>query len=76
MSHHEAMRLLIAEREAKLKPAIFKADDKVTFTNDAGGTFKGKTVLSQEVIDGENRYHITPTDTPWYPAHERNLSPA
>lgn len=51
----------------------FSVGNKVTFINDYGLKFPEKTVVSIEMIDGVPRYHITPTDTPWYPAHERNL---
>ena len=52
---------------------LFKVGDHVDFINDYGVLFPGMTITGIEVIDGETRYHVTPTDTPWYPYHARNL---
>lgn len=51
----------------------FQVGDKVTFVNDYGVSFTGKTITEIEVIDGELRYHIVPTDCPWFPKRSRNL---
>lgn len=61
-------------------PPKFKVGDKVTFTNENEVVFTGKTIT--EVVlwcDGDYpndywRYHVTPTDTPWYPYKESHLS--
>lgn len=47
--------------------------EMVDFVNDYGVVFPGKTIMSIEMIDGKPRFHITPWETPWYPAHRRNL---
>lgn len=58
----------------------FKVGDKVVFTNDYGVVFPGREITEVVVwCDGdyENdywRYHVTPTDTPWYPHKEKHLS--
>lgn len=49
--------------------------DKVDFVNDQEVVFNGKTIVGIEEIDGETRYHIEPTDCPWYPKRARNLRP-
>ena len=57
----------------------FQIGDAVTFTNDYGVVFPGKTVIGVEVWSwqaDEYRYFISPTDTPWFSAPERCLAPA
>jgi hypothetical protein len=54
----------------------FKVGDRVTFTNDQGCVFPGKTVIGTEPDrNGQTRYHLTPTDTPWFAFAGRNLTP-
>lgn len=56
----------------------FKPGDKVTFTNDQGCVFPGKTIVAYGTDDFAKeygpRYFITPTDTPWFSFHEKELS--
>lgn len=53
----------------------FRPGDRVTMTNDSGVVFPGKAILSIDESewakeraerDGQARYYITPTDTPWF----------
>lgn len=61
-------------------PARFKVGDRVTFTNDYGVVFPGKTITEVKhfpddgIFAGQTRYFITPTDAPWFPVAERNLA--
>lgn len=57
--------------------AKFEVGDRVTFTNDYGVVFEGKTVTEIEMnpVRGVT-YYITPTDTPWFAVNERNLARA
>ncbi len=57
----------------KLVGAKFKVGDRVNFVNDYGIKFPNKIVRKIELINNEPRYHIEPTDTPWFPSYERNL---
>lgn len=63
-----------ARKEAMRQAAKFKIGQRVTFTNDYGAMFPGKTIVFIEIIDFRPRYYVTPTDCPWYPKHEENLS--
>jgi hypothetical protein len=59
--------------------AKFKVGDRVTFTNDYGLAFKGKTIvgLSQwtwEGADPQQRYFYAPNDAPWYSVPESSLT--
>lgn len=58
------------------EPSVFSVGDKVTFTNDYGARFEGKTISRAEMINGEMRYYYEPSDSPWYPVPARNLSKA
>lgn len=54
----------------------FRVGDRVTFVNDQGVAFPGRTIT--EVIANPRSgvaygYHVAPTDTPWFPHAERNL---
>jgi len=53
--------------------AIFKIDDKVDFVNDFGVIFRDKTITGVELTDEGYRYHIIPTDSPWFLSYEKNL---
>lgn len=55
----------------------FAVGDKVIFTNEFGVCWGVKTIKSLEPGLSENdgpRYHIEPTDTPWFSTSEKNLS--
>lgn len=55
----------------------FKVGDKAVFTNEFGVCWGVKTIKSLENGFNENdapRYHIEPTDTPWYPVSEKCLT--
>lgn len=54
----------------------FKTGDKVTMKNDNGVIFHGKEIVKVDSSSTEPRYFITPTDTPWFSFHERNLEAA
>ena len=54
----------------------FKVGQEVVYTNDQGVNWGRKTIVGHEVDSfGQDRYYIEPTDTPWFPVHERNLKP-
>lgn len=89
IGHHEAMREIITSHDATNpfapengEPLKFKAGDKVTYVNDYGCVFEGKTITRiMERTDDESlyclgyRYYID-TDCPWMPVKESNLLPA
>jgi hypothetical protein len=56
---------------------MFNIGDKVTFTNEYGVVFPGKTVTgidNQKFGDStEKRYFVTPTDCPWFSKKESLL---
>ena len=52
----------------------FKVGDVVTFRNDYGVVFLDKIVTGIEYWECEPRYYISPTDSPWCPVFEKNLS--
>lgn len=89
IGHHEAVRRAI-EKHDEIKPFApengqplkFKSGDKVTYINDYGCIFAGKTITKiMERVDDESlycsghRYYID-TDCPWMPVKEANLLPA
>lgn len=54
----------------------FDVGEKVVFTNEFGVCWGVKTIKSQEpgLTEADDpRYHIEPTDTPWFPASEKHL---
>jgi hypothetical protein len=57
---------------------MFKIGDKVTFTNDNGCVFPGKTIVgtykNADMFGGELRYYYLPSDSPWFPVASRNLT--
>lgn len=89
ISHHEAISERIKEHD-EMKPfppengqeLKFKAGDRVTFVNDYGCRFEGRTVTKiMDRSDNEGlycagyRYYID-GDCPWMPVEEANLLPA
>jgi hypothetical protein len=52
----------------------FPVGAKVIFTNDYGVCFGVKTVTGHAERSGKPTYHYTPTDTPWFPTDEANLT--
>lgn len=59
----------------------FKVGDKVTFTNDEGVEFKGKTIVSMEPINRKRTkdgwvwgYRYKPSDSPWFSVEENQLA--
>jgi len=57
----------------------FQVGDAVTFTNEYGVVFPGKTVTGIEVWESQPdvyRYFFSPTDTPWYSTRESLLAKA
>lgn len=56
-------------------PHRFAVGDRVTFVNDYGVSWPGKTIteLAEPGLDGLPRYHYTPTQTPWFSVSEKNL---
>lgn len=57
----------------------YAVGDEVTYTNQQGVQFAGKTVVEidqTEFPDGEPHYFIQPTDTPWVSFRESELTPA
>ena len=59
----------------------FRVGDRVTFTNDYGVEFPGKTITGSERWDGKwegasvgLRYFFAPTDAPWFSVPARNLT--
>ena len=58
----------------------FNVGDKVTFTNDAGLSFPGKTINKLDTSDfGKEwgpRYFYTPSDSPWFSVNEKQLTKA
>lgn len=89
ISHHEAMRQVIKEHDETSpfspqngEPLKFKVGDRVTYVNDYGCIFTGKTITKlMERADDESlycsghRYYID-SDCPWMPVKEANLLPA
>ncbi len=62
-----------AEMPLGVKP-IFDPGTKVTFLNDYGVSFPGRTVIGMRHDPTFGLvYDITPTDTPWFPARAKNL---
>ena len=57
---------------------MFNIGQKVTFTNSNGCIYEGKTIVRQaskdETWGDEPRYFIAPTDTPWFPVAESELT--
>jgi hypothetical protein len=54
----------------------FEVGQKVTMTNCNGVRYVGKTIAAIDATETGFRYFITPTDTPWFSVHEKNLSAA
>ena len=52
----------------------FPIGAKVIFTNDYGVCFGVKTVTGHAERSGRPTYHYEPTDTPWFPTDEANLT--
>ena len=56
---------------------MFKIGDKVTFTNEYGAVFSGKTIIgfdAEKYGDStEKRYFVEPTDCPWFSKKESLL---
>lgn len=62
----------------------FSVGDRVTYTNEFGVVFRGRTVTEVVRIPddpeaygtwaGQTRYYISPTDAPWFPVRERELT--
>ncbi|MES0207910.1 hypothetical protein NKJ93_02270 [Mesorhizobium sp. M0028] len=56
----------------------FKTGDKVTFTNEYGVVFTGKTITKLDTewkgIDQTPRYFYTPSDSPWFSVSQDRLS--
>jgi hypothetical protein len=52
----------------------FKEGDSVVFINDYGVNFGKRTItkVEQNPIRGTT-YYFNPTDTPWFPTHEKHL---
>lgn len=55
---------------------MFKVGDKVEYTNGYGVFVGLRTITDIVVWNGKTRYHITPTDTPWFPVPEHSLRKA
>ncbi len=57
----------------------FKVGDKVTFANDYGAEYAGKTITRVQafpvggIFSGQTRYYYTPSDSPWFPVSAANL---
>ena len=53
----------------------FKVGDEVDFVNDFGIVFNNKKIIgiNYDFSPGDITYNIKPTETPWYPAEEKNL---
>lgn len=89
IGHHEAMKELIASHDATTPFAPengeslkFNVGDKVTYVNDYGCEFHGRTIIGlMKRADDESlycsgrRYYID-SDCPWMPVKESNLRPA
>jgi hypothetical protein len=58
--------------------ALFKVGDIVTYTNDQGCRFTGRTITkctnSHPVWPGQWRYYYAPTDADWFPVKESSLT--
>jgi hypothetical protein len=52
----------------------FPIGAKVIFTNEFGMCFGVKTVTGHDQRGGRPTYHYEPTDTPWFPTDEANLT--
>ena len=60
-------------------PHLFKAGDRVVYTNSFGVCWGVKTLTSQEppYTEGhEPRYHYEGSDTPWYSVGQSSFKPA
>lgn len=55
----------------------FQPGDIVTFTNDYGVVWEGKTIVERDTnwtgVDQTPRYYIKPTDAPWFSKSAKNL---
>lgn len=78
-----ARELVAAGAAAPACPAapapIYAVGDEVTYTNQQGVVFPNKIIVEVEqtrFADGEPRYYIRPTDTPWVSFRESELSPS
>lgn len=58
-----------------MKKPKFKVGDKVTYTNEYGVVFTGKTVTEIEEVKGNYRYFYEPDDAYWVSVPEESLSP-
>lgn len=73
-----------SEGEQRMTTAKFSVGDRVTYTNEFGVVFCGKVVTEVVHIPddpeahgtwaGQTRYYISPTDAPWFPVRERELT--
>lgn len=59
----------------KEPPPVFQAGDVVTYTNDYGVPWPGRTIVGTEFWQGydERRYFYSPSDAPWFSVPESSL---
>jgi hypothetical protein len=62
-----------AHQKAVVKNQKFKIGDVVTYTNDYGVRWPGKTITGIEFWDEEIRYFYAPSDAPWFSVREKSL---
>lgn len=67
-------------RGEAMKEPKFKVGDKVDFINDYGVVFEDRIIIGIDTTSQMAtkypempRYHIEPTDCPWYSKEEKNL---
>jgi hypothetical protein len=62
-----------AHQPAVVQAPKFSVGDVVTYTNDYGVKWCGKTITGIEVVNGTNRYFYTPHDAYWNSVPEASL---
>jgi hypothetical protein len=70
---------LPADAPAQRTSPKYAVGDQVTYTNQDGLVFPGKTITAIDTatfVDGETHYFFQPTDTPWVSFRESELAPA
>lgn len=58
---------------AGAQPPKFKVGDVVTYTNDYGVRWTGRTITGIEYWDDQVRYFYAPTDAHWFSVPEASL---
>ncbi len=63
-----------AQPKEPARPPRFNVGNRVTFTNDQGVVFPGKTITEIVIDLGQWLYRYAPTDCPWFAVREDQLT--